>query len=250
MTLNIQNTSSITQPWLHTFFYGDTGTGKTSAAATFPSPLFLVPASEGSELTLAGRDVDFIKLGRDHQDRHIDVREHMTKVLCDLEDRHVRLLKGDDDALPWETIVVESLTHYCDMLVASIGEDGRKQMDMQKWGLVSTHLTQMQARLRRLPCHVVYTALAKLSDGEGKTQVGMPSVQGSQAIKMPTSCDIIGYTEELPPTRGADQSTFRIHFRKHGPYMARARFRNFPPFVDNFHFDQIAPLCGLAPVGA
>lgn len=243
--MHIENTRAISQPWLHFFFYGDTGSGKTTAASSMPSPLFLVPANEGSELTLAGRDVDFVKVGRDPAGRTIDVRDHMHQILCDLEARATKYHAGDVDALPWETIVTESLTHYCDMLVAGISEDGRKQMDMQKWGLVSTHLQQIHARLRRLPCHVVFTALAQLKENDGKQVVGMPSVQGAMAVKMPSACDIIGYCEELPPSRGSQSSTYRMHFSKSGPYMARARFSGFPRFIDNFTFDQIAPLCGV-----
>ena len=62
---------------------------------------------------------------------------------------------------------------------------------------------------------------------------------------MPTSCDIVGYTECLPPSRGTEDSIYRVHFRKKGPYLARARFRGFPPHIDNFNFSEVAHLCGL-----
>lgn len=244
-SLHVESTLDIAQPWLHFFLYGDTGSGKTTAAATMPSPLFLVPASEGSELTLRGKDVDYVKIGRNAEGAPVDVRNHMNGVLTDLEKRAAHYFAGDQDALPWETVVVESLTHYCDMLVASISEDGRKQMDMQKWGLVATHLQHIHSRLRRLPVHVVFTALAQLKENDGKQVVGMPAIQGSMATKLPSACDIIGYAEELPPSRGAETPTYRIHFTKSGPYLARARFAGFPRFVDNFTFAQVAPFCGL-----
>jgi hypothetical protein len=243
--MHIQNAQAITQPWLHIFLYGDTGSGKTTAAATMPTPLMLMPASEGSELTLAGQDIEFIKLGRDANNQHIDAVTHTNIVLAELEERMARFNAGDDAAFPWETIVLENWTHYCDMVIASLTNDGRKPMDMQGWGKLGTFLMSIHTRLRRLPVHVVYTALAKLSEGEGKAQVGMPSIPGSVALKLPTSCDLIGYMEEIPPSRGGEVPTHRVHFRKKGPYMARTRFRGFPAYIDDFSFDQIAALCGL-----
>lgn len=239
----IQNTGNIVQPWLHIFLYGDTGSGKTTAAATMPSPLLLVPANEGSELTLRHLNVDYMKIGT-KDGRPVDAMAHTLEILNDLEARYARWVAGDDTAFPWETIALESMTHYCEMLIASLSSGGQKPMEQQSWGKLAAFFTQVHARLRKLPVHVVFTALAKVK--EGKTEsVGMPDISGSAAIRLPASCDIIGYCEELPASRGLDNPTYRIHFRKKGAYMARTRFRGIPPYLDNFHFRDIAPICGV-----
>ena len=242
MSLKISNTLVMPHPRVRAFFYGATGSGKTTAAATFPTPLFLTPANEGSELTLTGRSFDYIRLGLDDNGRPIGVRAHMTTVLGELEARFTKALKAksDEEALalfPWETIVFESLTHYGDLLVEDIGQQGSKTMDQQSWGAFATHLRTVYNRLNSLDCHVVLTALEKVQVTDDKRTVGGPNFSGSMAIKLPSACDLIGYCVATP--KSAKDTAYRVHFRQHGPFAARSRFTGFPPFVDNFDFSDV-----------
>lgn len=247
--LHIQSTDKIDQPWLHIFLYGDSGSSKTTSASTMPAPLFLVPANEGSELSLRDKAIPYIKLGRANG-KPVRATVHMNEVLTELETRYAKMLASTTDAeahkhFPWQTIVVESLTHYGDMVIDDITDGGVKAMDMRMWGKLANHYRQIQSRLRRMDVHVVFTALAKVLDGDSGAAQGVPSISGSMSIKMPTSCDIVGYTECIPSSRGGGDPTYRVHFRKKGPYLARARFRGFPAHMDSFDFSEVAHLCGL-----
>jgi hypothetical protein len=252
MSLAIQNTSGIQQPWTHWFLYGETGSGKTVAAATFPDPLFLVPANEGSELSLRERGVDYIKVGKDADGSPIKARRHMSEILSMLEDRHAKMraayAANDDaaamEAFPWQTIVWESLTHYCDLLVEDISNGGAQKMDQQRWGLLSGHLRTVHGRLRNLDVHVVMTSLAKTeNDGASGAAMGKPHIVGSMAEKLPSSCDVIGYCEEGPTTKNGRQ--WHVHFAKHKWFPARSRFRGLPAKATNFRFADVQQHLGL-----
>lgn len=251
--LELQNTNEITTPWTVWFLYGQTGAGKTTCASTFPAPLFLVPANEGSELSLRGKNLSFVRLGRRADGATVPVRAHFSEVLTELERRHAQmrqaLAKGDEEvahaAFPWQTIVVESLTHLGDMLVEDVSMNGTKKMDQQGWGLISSFLRTVHSRLRNLDCHVVYTALAKTSESESGAVLGGPNLIGSTAEKLPSACDVIAYCEELPGSK-PEQPRFRAHFRKHSYWVARSRFSTFPAHLDNFTFAQVEQHLGLA----
>lgn len=247
--MKIENTNDIKQPWIHACIYGDSGSGKTTAASTFPRPLFIVPAAEGSELSLRGRGIDFIKVGVDEHGRaHKSPTQHMNQILSDLENRYVRMIQmKDEEAFPWHTIVIESLTHYCDMIQDEISGGFTKAIDQRGWGILSNHLRSIQSRLRKLDVHAVFIALAQLKDeDENGKKVGMPSITGAMAMRLPTACDIFAYSECIPGrTKEEITGTYRMHFVKRGPYMARVRFNEFPPHMDDFSYEKIAPLCGL-----
>jgi hypothetical protein len=242
---NIQSTAKIQSPWTHWFFYGPTGSGKTTAAASFPFPLFLVPAAEGSELSLHTMDLPYIKLGRDKHGNVIPIRQHFDAVLAELEQKHAAARKltaaGKDDeaieAFPWETIVVESMTHLCAMLQDDISQNGRIKMDQQRWGIMSDYLRTLHTRLRALDCHVVFTALAKV-EGDEQTQEGAPDVPGKMSRLLPSACDAIGYCETIDG--GPKQPPiYRVHFRQHRVYPARTRFKGVPAHIDGFTFGSV-----------
>jgi hypothetical protein len=268
--LEIQTSDQIQMPWTAWFLYGDTGSGKTRVAATFPAPLFLVPANENSHLTLAqllGQKLPYILVGKRADGTVVGVRAHYSEILTELEKRHEQMRReytaatkaraaGDEEkaqtheaaaaqAFPWQTIVPESLTHLGDLLVDDVGDFGRKKMDQQAWGVISTFLRTVHSRLRNMDVHVVYTSLAKQQLGEnGSVISGGPNIIGSLAEKLPSACDVIAYLEEIPGS-GRDKngklnpSTFRTYFRKYQKWQVRSRFGGFPDYVDNFQFAQV-----------
>lgn len=247
MDIAIRSAASIVSPWTHWFLYGATGSGKTQAASTFPDPLFLVPAAEGSHLTLAGREIPYITLGRDANDEVIGIRDHLNGVLTMLERRHADMRKaltaGDEqaafDAFPWQTVVLESMTHLCAMLQDDISQNGKIKMDQQRWGMMSDFLRSVHTRLRGLDCHVVFTALAKIEGEDGSTQEGCPDIPGKMSRLLPSACDAIGYCETREGTSPKAPPTYTVHFRQHRVYPARVRFRGVPGSVQDFTFAAI-----------
>jgi len=246
---HIQKTEKIQNPWTHWFFYGSTGSGKTTNAATFPNPLFLVPVSEGSELSLAGLGYDYIKVGRDSRGATVEPRKHMAEILKHLSTKHAlmrsKLAEGDEEAameaFPWETIVFESMTHYCAMLQDDVSGNGTHKMDQQRWGLIADHLRMVHSTLRTFDCHVVFTALSKV-DGEGTAVEGSPDIVGKMARMLPSACDVIGFCENVPATSAKGKPLYRVHFQPYRVYPARTRFREIPGVVENFDFNNFSAI--------
>ncbi len=251
--LGIQNTKDIKQPYLACLFYGELGSGKTTIASTFPSPLFLLPPGEGSELTLKGLDYPFIRLGKKPDGSPTAYRAHVSNVLDELDRRHARmrelLAKGDEaganEAFPWMTIVLESLSHWNDALVEDITEGGKEQMDQRRWGFVRSHFQHLHAMLRRWEAHAVYLSISGYKEDEkGKIVIGQPGISGKTATALPASCDIVGYCEQLPPLKQGEPKIHRTHFAKRGHFPARTRFREMPTSIDNCTFEKIAAAIG------
>lgn len=233
MTLNFKNAQDLDGIWMHWFLYGDTGSGKTHAAATFPNPVFVVPKNEGSIATLRGMDIPYYEVV-DLNSKVVDGVGGMNHVLKELEDAYF----NDPDNFPFDTIVIESLSHYADLVVEDLTNGGQTMMDQQKWGKLTGHLRNLQSRLRNMDVHVVFTALAKVDKSEDKSIIGEPLIQGQSAKKIPSACDVIGYCEEVPGAKNA-ATKWCINFRRTGPYVARTRFQNLPAVVDNFDFSQV-----------
>lgn len=233
--MDIIKTKTLSDPYTRWFLYGASGAGKTQAASTFPVPLFIVPRSENSHVTLMGRDFDVVL---------IEDRASLVRVIQELEERVERAqdlwARDTDDAIaradeifPWQTIVVESLSHYCEMLVEDISRGGAKRMDQQQWGLLSSHLRNVHQRLSLLPVHVVYTAL----DAAGtEDTAGKPLMTGKNATIIPSACDVIGYCECATSKRG---TVYRVHFREFQRNIARSRFPGLPERVVNFDFAEL-----------
>lgn len=229
----IKNAADIQQPWTRWFLYGPTGSGKTTAAGTFPQPIFLVPPNEKSIVTLAGMDVPYIEVSNRQE------MNHAVRWLRQQYDIAMKLYAaGKDDqaeeAFPYQTIVVESLSHYCELLIEDIGQRGARKMDMQAWGQLGSHLRTLHSQLSDMDVHVIYTSLEHIDD-QGNVR---PLMTGKNAIMMPSACDVIGYCESVPQQRGKP-NLHRIHFRQVGKAAARSRFRGFPDAIENFSFAKV-----------
>jgi hypothetical protein len=209
-------------------------------AATFPDPIFLVPSTENSIITLMGMDYPYIEISN-----RADMQAAIEHLVHQHDQMQAWFEKGENDkanaVFPYQTIVVESLSHYCELLVEDIGQSGRRKMDQQAWGLLSSHLRTLHAMLSQLDTHLVYTSLAKLDDNG----TGQPLMVGKNALMMPAACDVISFQECVPVAKGRDQ-VYRTHFRQFGAYPARSRFRDMPDFIDDFQFSKVEKVLGLA----
>lgn len=228
MSLLIQNAATTELRYAHWFFYGVSRAGKTTAAGTFPRPLFLVPKQEGSHNTLLGRaDVDFVLL---------EGSRTMIEALNDLDNRHTRAAalwkKGDekslelaDEIFPWGTVVTESITHYADLLQEELTDGDKTSMSQWKWGKISTHLRHVQTRLRNLPVHAIFTSLSEEvferdDDGKSKLIAGRPMFPGKMTFKLPSACECIIYFERKA---GKPNDIFTAHFQPAGVFLAGCR---------------------------
>jgi len=211
-----KNAKDIKQPRIHVFLYGASGTGKTRQAATFPEPVVISPANENGILTLMGLDVPYVSVkGPEDVDAAISYLEQ------------TQATKGPE-ALPGSTLVVDSLSHYADLVVESIASMRKGALDQQGWGQVASHFRTLHQRLRNLDMHVVFTSLAEtLTNEAGVTIGGRPRLVGSARDLLPSSCDIIAYLE-VRDSVTAKTPAYRCYTRPKGGYQARSRFASVP----------------------
>jgi len=195
-------------PWLKVFLYGATGAGKTLQASMFPEPLMLFPAVEGSITTVRGQDVPY---------KAISSSKDMIDVLRYLNDVQTR---QGAEKLPASTLVLESMSHYCDMIAGEEAAKRPRGMDQQGWGAVKTHFQLITGLLANLQMHVIYTSLAAEPALEENRQGG-PLISGASKTLVPATCDAIIFMEQsgTPPKHTAHLTTWRN-------YMARHRFRS------------------------
>lgn len=226
MAIEFLNAGNIQPEYTSWFFYGGTRSGKTTAASTFPRPLFIQPKLEDSQITLQGMaHVDYIFTWG---------IERTNEILIELEARSAKAqalwAKNTDEAIaegdalfPWQTIVVESLTHYCDHLVEELTRGSMLDMDQQKWGKLSSHLRNIHARLRSLPVHIVYVALDKRIHNKKGDLVGADfAFPGQQSERLPSACGSVVHFERIP---GNPRDIFRAHLAKHSVFAAGTRYK-------------------------
>jgi len=200
--MQLLNARDIVQPRFTVFIYGSSGSGKTWAAGGFPEPLFLVPKSENSILTLRGQDVLY------------EMIESSKQVLA-IIDELLAIQHKDPNKLPGQTLVMESLSHYADMLIEEISASRKGQMDQQGWGVLASHFRTLHQKLSQLDMNVVYTALAESPNPETQAP-GRPLIQGRAREILPSACDVVGFAD----TRGSRYSIWTTPTRG---YSARTR---------------------------
>lgn len=231
MSLSFKNAKNLENPWTHWFFFGATGSGKTTLAATFPRPIFILPKNEGSIATLRGQDIPYYEV-IDLSSKIKNGVGGMNRVIDELE----ALYKKSPDDFPFDTIVIESTSHYADLVIEDMTAGGRIQMNQGMWGVLAAHFRNIQSRLRNMDVHVVFTALDKVDKADDGTVIGGPLIPGQTAKKLPSSCDVIGYCELAG---GKNNLNYRVHFRKYKAFDARSRFDGIPAQVENFNFADL-----------
>jgi hypothetical protein len=251
--MKVKNTKTL-DPWLHVFFYGDTGSGKTHNASTFPKPLFIVPQNEQSQTTLMGRDFDYIEVTGPHGGFNESTGQGgmFAEPTANgqgpdgIIDKLEKLYRKNPNEFPWETLVFESTTHYAELVQEYISKGGTKAIDQLGWGKYTQHFRSLHTRLRAIQVHVVFTALAEVKVLEkSKTEVGAPMLSGKSKNLLPSACDIIGFCKRIPGYMDKERTIprHRVFFRPEAPYYARTRFKAMPEYVDQFSFDKIERFC-------
>ncbi len=224
--------------------YGDTRTGKTQFAATFPRPFIIVDIGERGYETVQTMDrslwwepsVDPIIVG-------IDTMADFALIV-----ERIKPLVASGRIL---TVVFDAFTFYCDFYLAQLntlmpGGDTR-----QIYGKLGTHLQYVRNALHQLPVNVVWNCLAAAPEtgDAGTIKMGGPLIPGAQGAKYPAGVNYLFYTKLVQKRDKGEisEERYEIHTRQCGLYAAGNRLgdsNSLPnPFLGGT-YESLLPFLG------
>ena len=159
---------------LRVVLYGDSGTGKTLLASTFPRPYFI--DTDNGMKTLQGMDIEY--------EQFLEGAEDYGKVYKKTVDKINECIK---ELPPDGTLVLDSLTRINRQayhLAEKTSKDG-----FDKWGMTLEYTTRIVDTLMTAPFNVVLICQeARVMDGE--LLLGYePNMYGKSSIEVPHSVD-------------------------------------------------------------
>lgn len=196
--------------------YGDSRSGKTTFAATFPRPLFLSDVTEGGWDSIANMDDDqLFEPGVKPIVWGIEKMDDMATARAKAE---ALIASGRI-----QTIVVDSLSYYCDLFLNFLFAMQAKKDTRAAYGDLGNHLRDLRVKTHVLNVNVVWLCLAKHPDDV--YPVGGPMIPGQQADKFMAGCHYIFYSRTHQEKRGQEllPATFEMRTKKYGGYIAGNR---------------------------
>ena len=166
--------------------YGASRAGKTRFAGSWPRPLFLSDATESGWTTLGNMD----RNNRFEADRDpiVWAIETSTDMMRALREAAPLIAKGDV-----KTIVIDSLTFYCDLYFNYLEslKGGRQTDGRQLHGKLASHLKTFREQVHLLQTNVLWLCLEKPPSEDNP--LGGPMLSGQNSAKFMAGCDYTFY---------------------------------------------------------
>lgn len=196
--------------------YGDSRTGKTTWAATFPRPVFFSDVTEGGWDSIRHMDDDqLFEPGLKPLvwgiEKMADMAEARVKALPLIQSGRI------------QTIVVDSLSFYCDLYLNHlIGLQAKRDM-RAAYGDLGNHLRDLRVQTHGLPVNVVWLCLAKHPSDD--SPLAGPMIPGQQADKFMAGVHYIFHSRAHQEKRGQEYApaVFEMRTKKYANYIAGNR---------------------------
>lgn len=226
MSIRVYQSENLPKRPARIMIYGDTGAGKSYAAASWPRPIFLMNGRREGDHTLR----EFPGISIVELDGDDDMREAIEIV---------RENKGK-----WDTIVLDTITYATDAALEVLSDQptGRGFTDLKRvtpiaqrdWGKLTMYfLRSVEPTLARLPMHVIYVAMARFNwvRNQKTNELEMtkvePAIPGQTRERLPGKCDIVGYIHRVDvPKNGRIVSEPRMVIRPSDEVIARFPGKN------------------------
>lgn len=219
--------------------YGQTRSGKTRWAGTFPRPLFLSDVTEKGWETLETMDSScFFE----------PERPPLVWAIEAPVDVHVAIEK----AMPLiaagevQTVVLDSLSFYADLYLNKVTTDMAKagKVDLRAaYGALSTHLGDLRIRVEKMGVNVVWLALERTPE-EGE-RVSVPMLPGKSSAKFSASCSYIMFHKTSVVDK---QRTYEMHTQPSDLFIAGGRDAGaLPDVLTNPTYREFAEILGILP---
>jgi hypothetical protein len=196
--------------------YGDSRSGKTTWAATFPRPLFLSDVTEGGWDSIANMNDD--QLFEPGVKPLVWGIEAMTDMVTAREKAAPLIASGRV-----QTIVVDSLSFYCDLFMNFLLMNQVKKDTRAAYGDLGNHLRDLRAKTHMLNVNVVWLCLARHPDEV--EPLGRPMIPGQQADKFMAGVHYIFHSRVDQQKRGQEllPPTYEMRTKKYAGYLAGNR---------------------------
>lgn len=196
--------------------YGDSRTGKTTWAATFPRPVFFSDATEGGWDSIANMSDD--QLFEPGVKPLVWAIEKMDDMVTARAKAEPLIASGRI-----QTIVTDSISYYCDLFLNFLLMAQAKKDTRSAYGDLGNHLRDLRVKTHMLPVNVVWLALAKHPDDV--FPVGGPMIPGQQADKFMAGVHYIFHSRVDQQKRGQEllPPTYEMRTRKYLGYIAGNR---------------------------
>lgn len=196
--------------------YGDSRTGKTTWAASFPRPVFFSDVSEGGWDSIANMDDD--QLFEPGVKPLVWGIEEMSDMLVARNKAEPMIASGRI-----QTIVVDSLSFYSDLFLNFlVGAQAKKDM-RSAYGDLGNHLRDLRVKTHALNVNVVWLCLARHPDDD--IPMGRPMIPGQQGDKFMAGVHYIFHSRVDQQKQGTTllPPTYEMRTRKYGNYIAGNR---------------------------
>lgn len=244
--------------YLNVLYYGEPGSGKTSAAASMAhlGRVYLVDVESGAKkkpLRQLGiptknirpvkvtsyRDLDefywFLKQELE-DDQNKDVPEIAGVVFDSITEIHDQLISEQVGIR--HNKAVRKVTNNAGELIQEV-DDNEFLVELPERGIVTEQLRRITRRFRDLPCHVAIVAGAKRDvDSNGEGVVYLPQLPPKFGAQLRGFVDVVGYTVKAPDVE--DASGYLGVFRDTGRYKGKDRLGGLPPVVAHPAFHRLA----------
>lgn len=179
-----QEREAVLAPWYTMAIYSDSGVGKSTLAATAPSPMFL--DSNQGLLSIHSRP------GFEHVRRTpIGNLRHLDRAYDNFTGT------GTKDWRRFKTAVFD---HFDDIQGSILDELSRQteerdprrggEISQRDWGIMGNKLRRLLRQYKQLPMHKILIMSVGLDKESGKM---VPQLQGGMRTQLPYYCDFIGY---------------------------------------------------------
>jgi hypothetical protein len=214
--------------------YGGNGTGKTTFAASWPNPVFLVPWIARNEMkSLAGSKllVAYFRNLRELQEQVQGIGKAV-----------------EEKALCCDTLVVDNLTAMQVMLKDEmLGKSGKAKFDWDDWDKFANITTSMMNAFHKLPPHVLWITHEKIIKEDEETNKGSYTLQGSTRDIIPGFADMILHAT-VTDLKAAGLK-YKLYLKGHDIWTCRMRAErkmaeSLPQFIEDPSYDKLAALLG------
>lgn len=200
--------------------YGDSGTGKTEFAATFPRPYFLSDGLEKGYETILTMDRGlWYEPNVDPQIRKVKTPQEMVAEL----DQIPQAMKDRPGSI--RTVVIDSLTFYADLYYNYLERIEGTKDTRKLYGMLKSHLRAVMQKAHSIEgVHVVWLALAKVEEGKAGANISKGGIElaGKSAITLPGAVHYWLYKRVSHNTE-KDALEFHMHTRQWEIFPARVR---------------------------